>query len=1149
MLNEGIFGFTERIDSELQGNRVLVKKFMTRAAVDAAVPPGQSVEVEFFVAELPFSFSTVALGDGSSTTERRVETTPAPALPAPRGSTKAKKKAKTSTAKKSTTRARATVKPAIKSTAIAASTTISTSTIGGSPSITMARIRPQFGSVLDIHGGLVIDPMPPDLPPPPPLDHVMPFEFTLTPPNGLEPIVLTNPKFNETNPFPSTGFGRVSPDFIKRSVGKWKLSVKNIQPVAKRIQIYLYATHAITPARRKDIPLSLLNNLSSVALQRAAPTIGYQDGNVVVSTPSSFLDLMGVDRVFSLGSTVGSIISDLPTYTPLSAQLISRTDFIARVENRIAALTAEFKAQLTAGNLSASVVNTRKLRAIKECRKSLETLQQQNDFSAAYCLVLEGMFTDTNVDLRYVGTVARIDNQLPQIGLLFNENMTFTTVVSNLAIDLSPLLVKVALATAAGALLAGAALGPIGAVAAILGGIKLFNSVNIDVEQLIRNKIHEKGPLIAEYVKRTLERITDFGAVAKHAKLVRRAAADRSDVLRITYFNPSDAHPPRPTRPIDDFIGTLSSEVLEIAPGQVGERTPRGLTSPAAPASPAAPRTRRSSRAAAAAGAVSGAATATVSGSAAPAAAGAASTAVSGAASAIARSVLSARDHVLFPDVAELPPLISMPVSAEPPGAPPADFVVPSPETLARLDDHSCIVLLMMENRSYDHYFHDLGDVYPGRDYGKPPASYTNAPPPGFKEPFRPVRNTEIGIGKNLVFFPGNRSSDPNHNFTHTQFQIGGGTEETLGTGDMRGFASDFARQSDSPQIAMSYFGLDDLPVYKALANHYPVCDRWFASLPVGTYPNRLSALQGNVPFLFNPHMDDPSLGYLEDYSIFDLFDSQGISWKFFESDLGTLRLYDRYRLNVSNVRPISELDSSLRAMARGGPMPRAMFIEPLFLFGNDDHPPMSVADGQQFVRQVIGKFIEHGLLDRALFIVTYDEHGGFFDHVPPPGTPVARERERVGEVSAAGPQPYGAVESLFPQDPAQAPTSLGVRVPSLVLSKWTSARANHTVLDHTAILKTLLLHNRARISTAQYGRFGERVKKRGHLGQVLDRTSPRAIDYAALSRDIGYQRSGLLGRIGSTLFSGREFGITPVHPASVVRGIAFPRARKVPTG
>ena len=164
------------------------------------------------------------------------------------------------------------------------------------------------------------------------------------------------------------------------------------------------------------------------------------------------------------------------------------------------------------------------------------------------------------------------------------------------------------------------------------------------------------------------------------------------------------------------------------------------------------------------------------------------------------------------------------------------------------------------------------------------------------------------------------------------------------------------------------------------------------------------------------------------------------------------------------------------------------------------------------------------------MFAITYDEHGGFFDHVSPPGT---KPSPRPPGTEAAG-GTYGTVEGLFPQDPTKEPTSLGVRVPSLVLSKWASAKANHTILDHTAILKTILLHNRAYLSTEQFGRFGERVKKRGHLGQVLDLASPRAIDYAALEAAIGYQRGPWRQTTESGVVSARVVGMTPEHPANV---------------
>jgi phospholipase C len=192
----------------------------------------------------------------------------------------------------------------------------------------------------------------------------------------------------------------------------------------------------------------------------------------------------------------------------------------------------------------------------------------------------------------------------------------------------------------------------------------------------------------------------------------------------------------------------------------------------------------------------------------------------------------------------------------------------------------------------------------------------------------------------------------------------------------------------------------------------------------------------------------------------------------------------------------------------------------------------MDVQQGQAFIRQVVGLFIKHGLLQRTLFAITYDEHGGFFDHIAPPGT--------VAAVNAGS--NYGKVENLFPQDPKGAPKYLGVRVPSLVLSKWTAARANHTVLDHTAILKTILLHNRDRISTDQFGRFGKRVKKRGHLGQVLGLPSPRSIDYVAVAADIGYD--GTTPSATNACVSARSVGMTLTHPANVMRGIAVPRGR-----
>jgi phospholipase C len=585
-------------------------------------------------------------------------------------------------------------------------------------------------------------------------------------------------------------------------------------------------------------------------------------------------------------------------------------------------------------------------------------------------------------------------------------------------------------------------------------------------------------------------------------------------VLRVTFFNPSTARPPRPWRPRDEILDAFPriAEVLEIGAGETSGRPGGALVTELTDVG----RARRRSTA--------------------------------------SRRTSAARDGAVVPEGVVVDRVIEL--MREPTGPPPDDWVTPAPETLARLDAHDCIVVVMMENRSYDHYFHDLPTAYPGRGYRSVPAGYTNDPPPGFDLPFRPVRRDLIGIGKNLIFEFSERSLDPNHNIDHTARQMSRGKkvpEGTRPTGEMAGFAIDFAGETDSPQIVMSYFDLvQDLPVFHVLAGQYPVCDRWFAALPVGTYPNRLAALQGNVPFLRNIKKDDPSIGYLEDYSIFDVLDRQGISWQMYESDIGTVRLYDRYRLNVANVRPIQELEVMLVGVEHGIlSLPRVLFIEPAFLFGDDDHPPMGVHQGQNFLRQVLGKFLQHGQLDRTLFVITYDEHGGFFDPVSPPGT--KRNRRPPGTEVAGR---YVGFEGLFPQgreprpdsgEDDLEPTSLGVRVPSLVLSPYASAKANHNILDHTAILKTILLHNRNSISTAQYGRFGERVKKRAHLGQVLDLDAPRVIDYGKLEEDIGYKRLPWQSTgEKDTIVSSRMAGLNPQHPANVLRGIGLPRPRVI---
>jgi phospholipase C len=427
------------------------------------------------------------------------------------------------------------------------------------------------------------------------------------------------------------------------------------------------------------------------------------------------------------------------------------------------------------------------------------------------------------------------------------------------------------------------------------------------------------------------------------------------------------------------------------------------------------------------------------------------------------------------PDTPPPPP----PPPSDPPGVFPPGFVVEDGNALARLDRHQSIVVIMMENRSYDHLLGGLATARPRatNGYDGPPSQASNLPAGGFLEPVRFVKAREIGLGTAIPV-------SPNHHHLPVMFQIGDGTAETSGTGGMAGFARDLHKRTDSPQIAMTMYGEADLPVYYKLADEFCVCDRWFCAHPGPTWPNRFATMMGSIPELENFEIDDPQIGFLPHETIFDALSRNGIDWKVFESDLSQIRMFDRFRLDDAHVVPIDDRKDGLDATMRSSsPLPRVMFVEPNFAdlpplaTANDDHPPADLAAGQAFIARVLDAIISAGRFDDCLVLITYDEHGGFYDHVPPPGTPKAE------------PTPVGLRSRLHPD----GPECLGVRVPTFVISPFVSAGAiSRTIFDHTSILKSILVHNRARLAGSVLGSFGPRVNAAAHLGQALDLDAPR---------------------------------------------------------
>jgi phospholipase C len=354
---------------------------------------------------------------------------------------------------------------------------------------------------------------------------------------------------------------------------------------------------------------------------------------------------------------------------------------------------------------------------------------------------------------------------------------------------------------------------------------------------------------------------------------------------------------------------------------------------------------------------------------------------------------------------------------------------------MANLDKIDHIVVLMLENRSFDHMLGYLS-LEGGRDDID-----------GLREEFAndhegrgyPVRHLET------TAIP----DDPDHSASSVDLQVGGGKMD----GFVASFADTLARhgvQDGDPGRVMGYYNAADVPVYDHLARHFAVCDHWFSSVPGATWPNRLYAISGSaarsrddLPQHVPPMYNQPSF--------VRHLDAHGVTWRWYSFEVGTLRLADaRYALGhhdsfaffsrenldwkaALEVRIDSRAASFLEDAARGT-LPSVSWIDPNFsdfnpigFQPNDDHAPADIKDGQELVLAVYHALAAGPQWEKTMLVVFYDEHGGFYDHVPPP--------------AAADDN-----QAMFGR--------YGVRVPALIVSPWIEpGSVSTTVFDHTSII------------------------------------------------------------------------------------------------
>ena len=361
----------------------------------------------------------------------------------------------------------------------------------------------------------------------------------------------------------------------------------------------------------------------------------------------------------------------------------------------------------------------------------------------------------------------------------------------------------------------------------------------------------------------------------------------------------------------------------------------------------------------------------------------------------------------------------------QPPDTPPAGSLNDS-------IDH--IIFTMQENRSFDHYFGMLPQYrqskgIPGTVDGLP----ANASNPGADDPTQLVVPYHLSTSchENL---------SPSWNETHVDYNR---NTPSGGAATLDGFvftAAKYARNNAGFDVdgkrAMGYYNEADIPYYYELASQFAISDRYFCSSPAATLSNRLFLLGASAFGRVYP--DVPAPQQYNAKTIFDLLQDAGVSWKIYRNgDFTYYSWFTGSNVNVANVVDAEQFFVDLDA----GTLPAVAMIESGPDTGLDEHPKNNVQSGSHYISRFLNGLMASTSWKKSVFMLTYDEGGGFYDHVVPPPAVKPDITEPI----------------LNPTDIPGSFDRYGFRVPFVLVSPW--ARKNyvsHTVADHTSVLKLI---------------------------------------------------------------------------------------------
>ncbi|HVN87688.1 MAG TPA: alkaline phosphatase family protein [Candidatus Binatia bacterium] len=332
------------------------------------------------------------------------------------------------------------------------------------------------------------------------------------------------------------------------------------------------------------------------------------------------------------------------------------------------------------------------------------------------------------------------------------------------------------------------------------------------------------------------------------------------------------------------------------------------------------------------------------------------------------------------------------------------------PEGTDTLPQIEHIIIVMMENHSFDNYFGLLDPAVglPLDGTGRPAAS--NPDGDG-----NLIHAFHMPSACQLDGHPGQ-----NWNASHVSYNTGRNDGFVLASGP----------------VAMGYWTGDDLPFYYGLARTFSLASRWFGSTLCQTYPNRRFLMAGTAAGIISTSSAAIQAPPPPNGNIFERLDAFGISWRNYHTDLPSLAILINYTVkNLSKLLPIAQFFHD----AAAGTLPAVSLVDPGFETGGSEENPDDIRIGERFAAQVINAAMSGPGWPKTLLVWLYDEHGGYYDHVPPP--PAIK--------------PDDIPPDLAPGDYPGGYDRYGFRVPAVIVSPY--ARRNYVssvVRDHTAVLK-----------------------------------------------------------------------------------------------